>query len=1800
MTRPSRWWVAGLVGGVALLLAGSSDAVGGGWGSLTQRLGHSAEWVFQVPAAHAAAASCVGDCDHNTVVTDTEILATLSISLGTAPPSACGGAAATADGAMTVEHVLRAINAGEYGCAGSPEPTVGQSTPLGNGGLPTPTTTPVPPGSSRNERTSSNAQGSITLRLNKIQVLAGQLATFSVFLRDAAGRPAVTEPIDVTTAAGLTVASLEPPDSVTRTDGTVSGTAGGFTTGAFVITAKSTSGRFGNLSVSLTLVVFGVAPTVPSANTPTGTLPPPATPTATPTATAKPCDRVQTIIVQTDTLNVSGQVGGLAGITAVVFDGDNLPVEGVNVLFDVQPRVASFRELVQTTDRGGTAATGMSIPAGSSFGELKVAVSACGVVGNVSVNVVSGTSGTKPVQTVVLQANPSSVGSQSGGTINLKAAALDADNQPINGIDVLFITSIGGVNPLIDRTKAIGSEGGIATSVVEVPSGAVEDRYTISALAGGVQGSVIINVVPGLVPPGGQVKPGVPPGEPAGLTLGASPTRLQVAGTGGTELSTVVARVIDNNGNPLAGARVYFHVVAAQSAAGAVILPQTSPTPSGSPVPVPETRCPPDDPYATSDVAGFALIQVRSGSAPGTVTVSACADTTILGVPSPLVEQQALVTVTSGPVGRLNVAINPRSIDNNDGALTTTASAIVIDGQGNTVEDGTPVFFELITRHLCTGGGNDGGVCVTGGDCPGGACVTDLNDPARNVSISSNTATNALPPCDVSQYIVQTGIPVTSQPGNAITCLKFPFTQQATEVRIRATAAGVSNGLLGQAGTLPGHVGDLEASANPSTVRVSATSDGLAVVRAFVYDAELAPVENVRVRFSSSVGTIDRSVLSDADGVAEATLVIPAGTASGSAAVRVSGGGLVLPNITVSIVNTGGGVTPTPNLTPGVTPGQPAPASVQFIGADLAIIGVRGSGLPEQSVLTFRVTDARGEPVTEVPVDFAIARVADESIEPKQGVTDDAGEVEVTLTSGQRALSVQVTAQVKSVSPALLARSTAVNILGGPPSQPNFSLAHEFHNISGRVSFGLVDRITAFVADRFGNPVPPGTAVSFTTRGGAIGNPTVTSALGQATASLVSQAPVPASGIVNTLATTAGERPFVDRNGNGVCDGDDELVALSEPFYDMNCNRVFDDGDDFIDLNANGQFDRNQGDGTPACGDQLTVFESICTTFSGPTATLLLPAGGAVIEAGGGQTFTLIVSDNPDPIGNPGVGNPIVGGSTLNIELQKGGRARLVGPTSFTLPDAFTNNQIVDGINRFHFTVIDDQPTSATPAIDALVVTVTSKELPAGGNGSVALSVPIVLLGYVTPTPSRTPAPPTATATWTPTPTPTLEAGQPTPTPVRTATQTPTVPVGSIAFVSAEPATIGVRGSGLPEQSLVTFKARNTQGNPIAGAVVTFELTGSGSELLDPPTAITGPTGLVSTTVTSGVRATTVRVTATADSTGDGLPDIVVQSQVVSILGAPPAVNHFSVAPALRNVAGRVTYGLQDTISAFVNDRFGNAVPPSTAVSFLTNAASVVSPTTTNSAGVATATLLSEGLVPPSGIVTVLAFTRGEESFLDNNGNGRFDCTGTTTPPCAGSGIDSVLTDAVPEPFIDFRPLPPADASCSLPAPSPLCNNRFDINIPFELFVDGGALNGLWDAQGTPGVWDNNIFVSASTVVTFSGPLVTPQASPTTFTIANGGSQGFTLDVHDDLRNPLVGGSTIAVSVSGGQVVGGDITIPDGHSFNQFVPGLTRFGFVVADSDPADTDPPAAASVVVKITSPNGTGTFVVASGTID
>jgi hypothetical protein len=234
--------------------------------------------------------------------------------------------------------------------------------------------------------------------------------------------------------------------------------------------------------------------------------------------------------------------------------------------------------------------------------------------------------------------------------------------------------------------------------------------------------------------------------------------------------------------------------------------------------------------------------------------------------------------------------------------------------------------------------------------------------------------------------------------------------------------------------------------------------------------------------------------------------------------------------------------------------------------------------------------------------------------------------------------------------------------------------------------------------------------------------------------------------------------------------------------------------------------------------------------------------------------------------------------------------------------------------------------------------------------------------------------------------------------------------------------------------------------------------------------------------------------------------------------------------------------------SPFLNDHFGNAVAPGTAVNFTTNGASVFGQVPTDSAGRASTTLISEGGVPDNGIITVLATTRGEESFIDSNGNGNHDA-------------NEQFTD-VAEPLIDFNAngrFDPPEAFTDQNG-----NQRFDEGEPYtdsnangrydahanERFIDVNN-NDVWDAAQSPGVWDGNAVISTSADITFSAH-TQALLLPPSFVIEDGGSQAFTLTVSDLDLNPLVGGSTISVQLEGSGAEDADIlgipgtfTLPD-------------------------------------------------------
>jgi hypothetical protein len=116
-----------------------------------------------------------------------------------------------------------------------------------------------------------------------------------------------------------------------------------------------------------------------------------------------------------------------------------------------------------------------------------------------------------------------------------------------------------------------------------------------------------------------------------------------------------------------------------------------------------------------------------------------------------------------------------------------------------------------------------------------------------------------------------------------------------------------------------------------------------------------------------------------------------------------------------------------------------------------------------------------------------------------------------------------------------------------------------------------------------------------------------------------------------------------------------------------------------------------------------------------------------------------------------------------------------------------------------------------------------------------------------------------------------------------------------------------------------------------------------------------------------------------------------------------------------------------------------------------------------------------------------------------------------------------------------------------------------------------------------------------STYVLFSGCSILENVAPTSFTIGSGECETFTFNLWDLNENPLTGGTRISVSTTAGSLAGDiDVVLPDTQS--QL---YTSFSFSLCDPDPADLDPPVAASISIKVTSKNGNVSALI-GGTVD
>lgn len=216
----------------------------------------------------------------------------------------------------------------------------------------------------------------------------------------------------------------------------------------------------------------------------------------------------------------------------------------------------------------------------------------------------------------------------------------------------------------------------------------------------------------------------------------------------------------------------------------------------------------------------------------------------------------------------------------------------------------------------------------------------------------------------------------------------------------------------------------------------------------------------------------------------------------------------------------------------------------------------------------------------------------------------------------------------------------------------------------------------------------------------------------------------------------------------------------------------------------------------------------------------------------------------------------------------------------------------------------------------------------------------------------------------------------------------------SIAFVSASPETIYLKGSGFVATSQVTFRVVDVANNALPGQSVSMiATTYTGGLTLDgvstTVTKTSDSNGLVTVLVNSGTIPTPVRIRATLVSSA-----VTTSSSNLSVAVGLPTQTAFSLSQKTRNIEGFNIDGTPNTYTLIASDRMGNPVPAGTSINFVSEGGQVVGVgqiALTNGLASTTVGFQSASPRPANGRITVVAYALGEESFADANGNNVYD-----------------------------------------------------------------------------------------------------------------------------------------------------------------------------------------------------------------
>ena len=547
----------------------------------------------------------------------------------------------------------------------------------------------------------------------------------------------------------------------------------------------------------------------------------------------------------------------------------------------------------------------------------------------------------------------------------------------------------------------------------------------------------------------------------------------------------------------------------------------------------------------------------------------------------------------------------------------------------------------------------------------------------------------------------------------------------ASGVATIVIAAGSQSGAfaLTASATVNGSV--LTSSINYSVVFPTLTLGGLGIAPALLSAGGTAGL-SVAVMQGAAVYAPVQSVAfsSPCASAGKATISSPVNTVNGVASTSYVDKGCGAPDvITASTVFNATTLSQTGTLTvQAASAGQ-----IGFVSAlpqNIALKGTGGAGRQESSVVTFKVLDRNGNAVSGQVVDFSLNTTAGGlSINPAQATSGADGSVSTTVASGTVNTPIRVTARLQGTSLSTVSDQLVVST--GVAEQDSFTLSTSMFNTEGRDFAGCSApagaTITARLGDHFHNPVPDGTAVSFTAEGGTIDascltglvNTTLTDGTvitqkgvpGSCSVRFCPGNPRPADGRVTILAYALGEESFADANGNNLFESGESHVDLGEPFRndraitgaEANAGTAARTGNEpYIDSNGNGSWDaagdkeyngvlRSASSVNTTAANTVHIRQSLVQVLSGSAAriTPLAAVPIALDKCVDGTAFANTVHTLPIAIRDDSgtvfamnraaatglamdlPGNPLPAGTTITFSTSNG---RIVSGTSFVVP----------------------------------------------------------------------------------------------------------------------------------------------------------------------------------------------------------------------------------------------------------------------------------------------------------------------------------------------------------------------------------------------------------------------------------------------------------------------------------------------------------------------------------------------------